>query len=41
MPLVRIDTIEGRPDADLSAIGAAVHRALVECFAVRSAISFK
>lgn len=34
MPLVRIDTIEGRPDGDLSAIGAAVHRALVECFAV-------
>ena len=34
MPLIRIDVIEGRPEADLAAIGAAVHRALVECFNV-------
>jgi len=30
MPLVRIDLIKGRPDAQVQAIGAAVHRALVE-----------
>jgi phenylpyruvate tautomerase PptA (4-oxalocrotonate tautomerase family) len=34
MPLVRIDTIEGRGDATLAAIGDAVHQALVECFSV-------
>jgi len=28
MPPIRIDAIEGRPDADLAAIGAAIHRAL-------------
>ena len=30
MPLVRIDLIKGRPDAQVQAIGAAVQRALVE-----------
>jgi 4-oxalocrotonate tautomerase len=34
MPLIRIDVIEGRPAADIAAIGTAVHRALVECFSV-------
>jgi len=34
MPLVRIDAIEGRTELELAAIGAAVHRALVECFGV-------
>jgi Tautomerase enzyme. len=34
MPLVRIDVLEGRSDADLAAISAAVHRALTECFGV-------
>jgi 4-oxalocrotonate tautomerase len=34
MPLVRIDVIEGRDDAELAAIGAAVHRALGECLDV-------
>jgi phenylpyruvate tautomerase PptA (4-oxalocrotonate tautomerase family) len=34
MPLVRIDVIEGRSDADLEAIGDAVHNALIDCFAV-------
>ena len=34
MPLVRIDVLEGRSESDLAAIGAAVHRALTECFGV-------
>lgn len=34
MPLIRIDVIEGRSDADLAAISEAVHRGLVECFGV-------
>lgn len=34
MPLVRIDVIEGRSDEQLSAIGNAIHRAMVECFGV-------
>jgi phenylpyruvate tautomerase PptA (4-oxalocrotonate tautomerase family) len=34
MPLVRIDVLEGHSDAELAAIGAAVHRALTECFSV-------
>ena len=34
MPLVRIDVLEGRPDTELAAISAAVHRALTECFGV-------
>lgn len=31
MPLVRIDIIQGRPEEEITAIGHAVHRALVEC----------
>lgn len=34
MPLVRIDVIEGRTDAELAGIGDAVHHALVACFGV-------
>ena len=34
MPLIRIDVIEGRTDAELAAIGDAVHTALVECFGI-------
>ena len=34
MPLVRIDVIEGRADAELAGIGDAVHHALVTCFGV-------
>jgi 4-oxalocrotonate tautomerase len=34
MPLIRIDVIEGRSEADLSAISSAVHRGLTECFNV-------
>lgn len=34
MPLVRIDLLKGRPDAEVAAIGSAVHRALVECLNV-------
>lgn len=34
MPLIRIDVIEGRSEADLAAISAAVHRGLTECFNV-------
>ena len=34
MPLVRVDVLEGRSDADLSAIGDAVHRALVEAIGI-------
>ena len=34
MPLVRIDLISGRTEAEIAAIGAAVHRALVECLGV-------
>ena len=34
MPLIRIDVIEGRTDAELAAIGDAVHHALVTCFGV-------
>ena len=30
MPLVRIDLIAGRTDAEIAAIGGAVHRAMVE-----------
>jgi 4-oxalocrotonate tautomerase len=31
MPLVRIDIIQGRPEDEITGIGHAVHRALVEC----------
>jgi len=34
MPLVRIDLLKGRPDREISAIGGAVQRALVECMNV-------
>ena|SRR5689334_6870172 len=34
MPLVRIDLIKGRPEAEVAAIGAAVQRALMECLDV-------
>jgi 4-oxalocrotonate tautomerase len=34
MPLVRIDVLEGRSEAELTAISDAVHRALTECFGV-------
>jgi phenylpyruvate tautomerase PptA (4-oxalocrotonate tautomerase family) len=34
MPLVRIDVLEGRSDAELTAISAAVHRAMTECLGV-------
>src|SRR5262249_39087138 len=34
MPLVRIDLLKGRTDTEVAAIGAAVHRALVECLNV-------
>jgi phenylpyruvate tautomerase PptA (4-oxalocrotonate tautomerase family) len=34
MPLVRIDVLEGRSDEQLAAIGAAIHRAMVECLDV-------
>ena len=34
MPLIRIDVIEGRSQADLAAISSAVHRGLTECFNV-------
>ena len=34
MPLIRIDVIEGRTDAELAGIGDAVHHALVTCFGV-------
>ena len=34
MPLVRIDVLEGRSDDQLAAIGAAIQRAMVECFDV-------
>lgn len=34
MPLIRIDVIEGRSEADLAAISTAVHRGLTECFNV-------
>jgi hypothetical protein len=34
MPLIRIDIIEGHPESDIAAIGAAVHEALVVCFSV-------
>ena len=34
MPLVRIDLIKGRPEAEIAAIGAAVQRALVTCLDV-------
>jgi 4-oxalocrotonate tautomerase len=34
MPLVRIDVLERRSDADLAAIGDAVHRALVETIGI-------
>src|SRR5262249_50736271 len=34
MPLVRIDVIEGHSDEQLTAIGNAIHRAMVECFDV-------
>ena len=34
MPLVRIDAIAGRSEAELNAISAAVHRAMNECFGV-------
>src|SRR6185436_1437209 len=34
MPLVRIDFIEGRSDAEIAAISDAVHRALVEVVGV-------
>jgi 4-oxalocrotonate tautomerase len=34
MPLVRIDVLEGRSEAELTAISAAVHRAMTECLGV-------
>src|SRR4030095_13580381 len=34
MPLLRIDLLKGRPDAEVAAIGSAIHRALVECLNV-------
>jgi hypothetical protein len=34
MPLVRIDVIEGYSEAQLTAIGTAVHQALTECLDV-------
>jgi phenylpyruvate tautomerase PptA (4-oxalocrotonate tautomerase family) len=34
MPLIKIDLIEGRSDAELAEISNAVHRGLVECFGV-------
>ncbi|HKW94189.1 MAG TPA: tautomerase family protein [Methylomirabilota bacterium] len=34
MPLVRIDVMRGRSEAELAAIGAAIHRALGECLDV-------
>lgn len=34
MPLVRIDLIRGRTDAQVAAIGQAIHRALGECLNV-------
>lgn len=34
MPLVRIDLIKGRPEAEVAAIGSAVHRAMVACLNV-------
>jgi phenylpyruvate tautomerase PptA (4-oxalocrotonate tautomerase family) len=34
MPLIRIDLMEGRSDAQLAAISDSVHRALGECFDV-------
>ncbi len=34
MPLVRIDLIAGRPQAEIAAISQAVHQALVECLDV-------
>lgn len=34
MPLVRIDVLAGRSEAELAAISGAVHRAMTECFGV-------
>ena len=34
MPFVRIDVMEGRSDAELTALSNAVHRALTECLDV-------
>jgi len=34
MPLVRIDALQGRTDAEMAAIGDGVHRALVEAIGV-------
>ena len=34
MPLVRIDLIKGRPEAEVAAIGAAVQRAMMDCLDV-------
>jgi|SRR5262245_25872531 len=34
MPLVRIDLLKGRSDTEVTAIGGAIHRALVECLNV-------
>lgn len=34
MPFVRIDTIQGRPEDEVTGIGLAVHRAMVECMNV-------
>jgi phenylpyruvate tautomerase PptA (4-oxalocrotonate tautomerase family) len=34
MPLIRIDVLAGRSEAELTAISAAVHRSLTECFGV-------
>ena len=41
MPLVRIDTIEGRSDADLAAISDAVHQALVSTAGVPARDQFQ
>lgn len=34
MPLVRVDVLEDRSDADLAAIGDGIHRALVEAIGI-------
>ena len=41
MPLVRIDSMEGRPAEQLAAIGEGVQRALVECLDVPARDQFQ
>ena len=41
MPFVRIDVLEGRPRAQLAALGDAVHRALVEAIGIPEADRFQ